>query len=101
MLRIVTLVVDDCTVRLVDGDKVIAEHPRSWGRRQIFENPEHRAALLDERRAARNLKGRDSIPIAPPRHRAGRAASAPDRSARRTARTTGLRGSAVGPRIHR
>jgi transposase len=61
MLRIVTLVVDDRTVRLVDGDEVIAEHARSWGRRQIFEKPEHRAALLEERRAARNLKGRDRI----------------------------------------
>lgn len=59
--RIVTLVVDDRTVRLVDGDKAIADHPRSWGRRQIFEKPEHRAALLDERRAARNLKGRDRL----------------------------------------
>ncbi len=27
----------------------------------IFENPEHRAATLEERRAARNLKGRDRI----------------------------------------
>jgi transposase len=61
MLRIVTLVVDDRTIRLVDGDKVIAEHARSWGRRQIFEKPEHRAALVEERRAARNLKGRDRI----------------------------------------
>jgi len=59
--RIVTLAVDDRTVRLIDGDKLIADHPRSWGRRQIFEKPEHRAALLDERRAARNLKGRDRI----------------------------------------
>jgi transposase len=60
-LRIVTLVVDDRMVRLVDGDDVIAEHARSWGRRQIFERPEHRTALVEERRAARNLKGRDRI----------------------------------------
>ena len=60
-LRVVTLVVDDRTVRVINGNEVIAEHPRSWGRRQIFEKPEHRAALLDERRAARNLKGRDRI----------------------------------------
>lgn len=59
--RVVTLVVDDRTVRLVDGDKAIADHPRSWGRRQVFEKPEHRAALLDERRAARSLKGRDRL----------------------------------------
>jgi len=53
--------VDDRTVRVINGNEVIAEHPRSWGRRQIFEKPEHRAALLGERRAARNLKGRDRI----------------------------------------
>lgn len=60
-LRVVTLVVDDHSVRVINGNEVIAEHPRSWGRRQIFEKPEHRAAVLDERRAARNLKGRDRI----------------------------------------
>ncbi|HSD87180.1 MAG TPA: IS21 family transposase [Kofleriaceae bacterium] len=61
MLRVVTLVADDRTVRFLDGDTVIAEHVRSWSRRQVFEKAEHRAALLDERRAARNLKGRDRI----------------------------------------
>ena len=59
--RIVTLVVDDCMVRFLDGEDVIAEHARSWSRRQVFEKPEHRAVLLEERRAARNLKGRDRI----------------------------------------
>ena len=59
--RVVTLVADDCTIRVVDGDTLIAEHARSWGRRQIFEKPEHRATLVDERRAARQLKGRDRI----------------------------------------
>jgi len=58
---IVTLVVDDWAVRLLDGDHVIAEHARSWSRRQVFEKPDHRAVLLEERRAARNLKGRDRI----------------------------------------
>jgi hypothetical protein len=60
-LRVVTLVVDDRTVRVIHGNEVISEHPRSWGRRQVFEKSEHRAAVLDERRAARNLKGRDRI----------------------------------------
>jgi transposase len=59
--RIVTLVADDCTVRFLDGKVVVAEHARSWSRRQIFEQPEHRAALLTERRVARDLKGRDRI----------------------------------------
>jgi hypothetical protein len=56
-----TLIVDDRTVRVVDGQTVIAEHARSWGRRQVIEVPEHRAALLAERRAARDLKGRDRL----------------------------------------
>jgi hypothetical protein len=59
--RVVTLVADDRTVRIVDGSTVVAEHVRSWSRRQIFEKPEHRAALLTERRAARDLKGRDRL----------------------------------------
>jgi hypothetical protein len=59
--RIVTLVADDRTVRLVDGETVVAEHARSWSRRQIFEKPEHRAALVAERKAARDLKGRDRL----------------------------------------
>lgn len=56
-----TLVVDDQTVRVLDGQTVIAVHPRSWGRRQIIELPAHRAALVAERRAARALKGRDRL----------------------------------------
>ncbi len=52
---------DEGTVRVLDGAAVLAEHPRSWGRRQIFEKTEHRAALVTERKAARDLKGRDRI----------------------------------------
>jgi transposase len=59
--RVVTLFADDRSVRIVDGATLVAEHARSWSRRQIFEKPEHRAALLVERRAARDLKGRDRI----------------------------------------
>jgi hypothetical protein len=56
-----TIVVDDRTVRVLDGAAVLAEHPRSWGRRQIFEKAEHRVALVTERKAARDLKGRDRL----------------------------------------
>ena len=56
-----TLVVDDRIVRVVDGKTVIAEHARSWGRRQVFEQAAHRAALVAERKAARDLKGRDRL----------------------------------------
>ena len=56
-----TLVVDDRTVRVVDGQTLIAEHARSWGRRQVIELPAHRTALVAERRAAHALKGRDRL----------------------------------------
>jgi transposase len=56
-----TLVVDDRTVRVIHGKEVVAEHARSWGRRQVIELSQHRAALVAERRAARELKGRDRL----------------------------------------
>ena len=59
--HVLTLVVDDLTVRVVDGKSVVAEHVRSWGRRQVIEQPAHRAALVAERRAARAHKGRDRL----------------------------------------
>jgi hypothetical protein len=46
---------------VLHGKLVIAEHARSWGRRQVIERPEHRAALVARRRAARDLKGRDRL----------------------------------------
>jgi hypothetical protein len=39
----------------------VAEHARSWGRKQVIEPPQHREELVDERRAARDLKGRDRL----------------------------------------
>ncbi len=59
--RVRTLVVDDHAVRVIHGKTVIAEHARSWGRRQVIERADHRAALVAERRAARALKGRDRL----------------------------------------
>ncbi len=60
--RTLTLVADDVTVRILDGADVVAE-PRSLvtGRRQVIEQPAHRAALVAERKAARELKGRDRL----------------------------------------
>ncbi len=56
-----TLATDDKTVRILDGATAVAVHPRSWGKRQLIELPEHRAALIAERKAARDLKGRDRL----------------------------------------
>ena len=59
--RVLTLVADDRTVRLVDGQETVAQHARSWGKKQILEQPEHRTALVAERKAAAQLKGRDRL----------------------------------------
>ncbi|MEJ7600093.1 MAG: hypothetical protein WKG01_19450 [Kofleriaceae bacterium] len=44
--------VDDRTIRVLDGATVIADHTPSWARRQVIEVAEHRAVLLAERRLA-------------------------------------------------
>ena len=59
--RALTLVADDVTVRVLDGGTCVAEHPRDYGKRRVLELPQHRAALVAERRAARDLKGRDRL----------------------------------------
>jgi transposase len=60
------LVADDTRVKLCDGEVAVAEHVRSWGRNQRIEAPEHRAALLEHKRAAREAKGRDRLGAAIP-----------------------------------
>jgi hypothetical protein len=59
--RALSLVADDQTVCLLDGVDEIARHPRCFGRRQILEQPAHRAELVRQRRAAADLKGRDRL----------------------------------------
>lgn len=65
--RTVTLVASDTEVRLLDGEKVIGRHARSWGRKQIVEATEHREALLAQKRGAREPKLRDRLRAAAPR----------------------------------
>lgn len=59
--RALTLVTDDVSVRVLDGASCIAQHPRDYGKRQVIELPAHRQALVAERRAAADLKGRDRL----------------------------------------
>ena len=40
--KTLTLVVNDTLVRIVDGAREVARHPRCWGRRQLIEQLEHR-----------------------------------------------------------
>jgi transposase len=62
-----SLAASDQTVRLLDAiGAPVAEHQRNWGRRQIVESPEHRTALLAQKRGARESKGRDRLRAACP-----------------------------------
>ena len=60
------LVADDTSVKVYDGQEVVAEHVRCWGRNQPIEAPVHRAALLEQKRAAREAKGGDRLGAAIP-----------------------------------
>jgi transposase len=64
--RTLTLVGGDTELRLLDGEKPVAQHARCWGRNQWLELPAHRAALVEEKRAARELKGRDRLRVEVP-----------------------------------
>lgn len=55
------LYADDSSVSFHDNGEEVAHHARCWGRNQRIEAPEHRAALLEEKRAAREAKGRDRL----------------------------------------
>jgi len=59
--KTLTLVVNDTLVRIVDGAREVARHPRCWGRRQLIEQLEHREEILRRKRAAQELKGRDRL----------------------------------------
>lgn len=59
--KTLALVASDTVVRLLDGPKEIACHARSWGKGQLLEAPEHRAELLEQKKAAREAKGRDAL----------------------------------------
>jgi transposase len=64
--KTVTLVADDTRLRILDGVSAIAEHPRSWGRRQKIESREHRDLILRSKPGATPSAGRDRLRAAAP-----------------------------------
>lgn len=64
--KTLTLVANDTSVRVLDGATEVANHVRSWGRHQIVEAREHRASILQEKKQARDLKGRDRLRVEVP-----------------------------------
>jgi transposase len=52
---------NDERVRLVDGDREVASHARSWGRMQRIDDPEHRRVLVERRPRAVAMTVRDQL----------------------------------------
>jgi transposase len=65
--RTLTLSADDRVVHVLDGETAVAFHERSFGKRQVIEDLEHRRELLEEKRGAREAKGRDRLRASAPR----------------------------------
>lgn len=61
-----TLVASDATVRLLDGDKEVARHARSYERGRQVEIEEHLAALAADKRRAREHRGKNRLAAACP-----------------------------------
>jgi transposase len=57
-------------VRILDGNEVIASHPRSYDRRQQIEDQHHIAELVAEKRKASRHRGMDRLAHAAPSSRA-------------------------------
>lgn len=59
--RPLTLIASEDTVRVVDGQTVVARHPRSYDRGKTIEDEAHIAALARDKRRAHDLRGRDLL----------------------------------------
>jgi len=46
---------------LIDGDREVASHARSWGRMQRIDDPEHRAVLVERRPRTVAMTVRDQL----------------------------------------
>ncbi len=64
--RTLTVLASLETVRIVDADELLARHPRSFERGRQIEDPQHIAALLATKRAARAHRAQDRLHQAVP-----------------------------------
>jgi transposase len=64
--RTLTLLADLEEVRILDGQQVIACHPRSYDKGAQVEDPAHIAALVAEKHAARRHRATDQLAAAAP-----------------------------------
>lgn len=56
-----TLVAEEHSLCILDGDAEVARHTRSYDRGQVIESPAHVAALARDKRRAHDLRGRDLL----------------------------------------
>lgn len=56
-----TLSASDARVRVLDGQSVVAEHDRCWGKKQRLDDPAHLDALAASKRKAASARGRDRV----------------------------------------
>jgi transposase len=61
-----TLVASDVLVRVLDGEVIVAHHPRSYERGKPIEQEQHLAALAQDKRRARDHRGRGRLASACP-----------------------------------
>lgn len=107
--RTLTVVADIDTVRLVDGNTVVATHARSWDRGQQLEVPEHLERLAAEKKRSRQHRGLDRLAKAARSSSARRqswqqhlaASSSSRRLRRRSTRRGSHRGSRARHTAHR
>lgn len=64
--RTLTVLASLDTVRIVDGQRLLASHPRSFDRGAQIEDPGHIAALVADKRAARAHRAQDRLQHAAP-----------------------------------
>jgi hypothetical protein len=61
VMRTLVVLADLDTVRLAEGNEVVATHARSWDRDQQIEDPAHLARLVEEKKRAREHRGLDRL----------------------------------------
>ena len=64
--RTLTVLSTPKTVRIVEGEELVAEHIRSFGHREQIENPAHLEALATYKREAKQARGIDRLHHAVP-----------------------------------
>jgi transposase len=68
--RTLVVLATEQTVRVLDGNAVVATHARHWGKGAQIEDPTHIQPLVEQKREAREGRGMDRLHHAAPRTRA-------------------------------